>query len=84
MKYNFWGWEQADIPAITEQYKGIHTPRDLYDALSKIWCAYTCAPRMRQNWTPENKTLGQCSITAFLAQVIFGGQVYGVLRPGGN
>ena len=84
MKYNFWGWEQADIPAITEQYKGIHTPRDLYDALSKIWCADTCAPRMRQNWTPENKTLGQCSITAFLAQDIFGGQVYGVLRPGGN
>ena len=84
MKYNFWGWEQADIPAITEQYKGIHTPRDLYDALSKIWCADTCAPRMRQNWTPENKTLGQCSITAFLAQDIFGGKVYGVPRPGGN
>ena len=58
MKYNFWGWEQADIPAIMEQYKGIQTPRDLYDALSKIWCADTCAPRMRQYWTPENKTLG--------------------------
>ena len=33
---------------------------------------------------PENKTLGQCSITAFLAQDIFGGKVYGVPRPGGN
>lgn len=31
-----------------------------------------------------NPTLGQCSITAFLAQDIFGGKVYGVLRPGGN
>ena len=30
------------------------------------------------------RTLGQCSITAFLAQDIFGGQVYGILRPGGN
>lgn len=29
-------------------------------------------------------TLGQCSITAFLAQDIFGGEVYGILRPGGN
>ena len=29
-------------------------------------------------------TLGQCSITAFLAQDIFGGDVYGILRPGGN
>ncbi len=32
----------------------------------------------------QNKTLGQCSITAFLAQDIFGGEVYGILRPGGN
>ena len=29
-------------------------------------------------------TLGQCSITAFLVQDFFGGEVYGVLRPGGN
>ena len=39
---------------------------------------------MRQNWTRENRTLGQCSITAFLAQDIFGGKVYGVPRPDGN
>ena len=84
MDYKFWGWEQANVTAVTGQYEGIVTPRDLYDALSEIWCAYTCAPRMRQNWTPENKTLGQCSITAFLAQDIFGGVVYGILRPGGN
>lgn len=84
MKYKFWGWEQANVPAMTDQYQGIHTPIDLYEILSEIWCADTCAPRMRQNWTPENKTLGQCSITAFLAQDIFGGKVYGVLRPGGN
>lgn len=84
MEYKFWGWEQADVVAVTDQYKGIRTPADLYDALSEIWCAKTCAPRMRQKWTPENKTLGQCSITAFLAQDIFGGKVYGVLRPGGN
>ncbi|MFR1311061.1 MAG: hypothetical protein ACLSCO_20670 [Gallintestinimicrobium sp.] len=37
-----------------------------------------------KDWTRENPTLGQCSITAFLAQDIFGGKVYGVLRPGGN
>ena len=84
MEYKFWGWEQADIPPATDHYKGIRTPRDLYDALSDIWCADTCAPRMRQDWTPENKTLGQCSITAFLAQDIFGGKVYGIPRPGGT
>ncbi len=84
MDYKFYGWEHVDAPAVTNQYKNIKTPRDLYDALSAIWCADTCAPRMRGDWTPENKTLGQCSITAFLAQDIFGGRVYGILRPGGN
>lgn len=84
MDYQFYGWEHADAPAVTNQYENINTPRDLYDALSAIWCAGTCAPRMREDWTPENKTLGQCSITAFLAQDIFGGKVYGILRPGGN
>ena len=39
---------------------------------------------MRDRWTNENMTLGQCSITAFLAQDIFGGKVYGIKRPGGN
>ena len=83
-KYNFYGWERADVLAVTDQYAGIQTPADLYDALSEIWCADTCAPRMRGEWTPENKTLGQCSITAFLAQDIFGGRVYGIRRPDGN
>lgn len=83
-KYNFYGWEQADVPALTDTYKGISTPRDLYDTLSDVWCEYTCAPRLRKDWSSDNKTLGQCSITAFLVQDIFGGEVYGVLRPGGN
>ena len=84
MKYQFRGWEQADVPAIQETYPGIHTPRDLYDALSEIWCADTCAPRMRNRWSEENKTLGQCSVTAFLAQDIFRGRVRGILLEDGS
>ena len=74
--YKFNGWKTADIKDSLGR-----TPRDYYDILSDIWCAETCAPRMRENWTRENQTLGQCSITAFLAQDIFGGKVYGILRP---
>ncbi len=77
--YNFYGWKTADIRDTLGR-----TPRDYYDILSDIWCAETCAPRMRKNWSPENKTLGQCSITAFLMQDIYGGKVYGILRPDGN
>ena len=69
MAYKFYGWETADI-----QDKNGLTPRDYYDRLSKIWCAETCAPRMRADWSEENPTLGQCSITAFLLQDIFGGK----------
>lgn len=83
-EYKFFGWEQADAPAVSDEYKQIKNPRHLYDLLSEIWCAGTCAPRLRDSWTKENMTLGQCSVTAFLAQDIFGGDVYGILRPGGN
>ena len=57
--------------------------RELYRDLKHVWCAETCAPRMRAEWTPENPTLGQCSITAFLVQDLFGGVVRGIpLRDG--
>ena len=84
MAYRFYGWQQAVVPAITEEYPGIETPQDLYDALYHIWCEYSCAPRLRSQWSEENRTLGQCSITAFLVQDIFGGEVYGIEREGGN
>ena len=32
--YHFFGWEQADVPAQTNDYPGIRTPLDLYDRLS--------------------------------------------------
>lgn len=83
-EYKFYGWEQADVPAVSDEYKQIKNPKYLYDLLSEIWCAGTCAPRLRDGWTRENMTLGQCAVTAFLAQDIFGGDVYGILRPGGN
>ncbi|MCM1530487.1 MAG: hypothetical protein NC093_10900 [Alistipes sp.] len=84
MEYNFYGWETEAVPPIINTYPSVNSPRDLYDALSEIWCAETCAPRMRGKWNSDNKTLGQCSVTAFLAQDIFGGKVYGILRDGGN
>ena len=72
------------MPPANPRYARVKTPRDLYDLLSGLWCAKTCAPRLRAQWSPEDRTLGQCSITAFLAQDIFGGRVFGILRPGGN
>lgn len=71
--YRFYGWQTADV----RDRRGM-TPRDYYDLLSGLWAADTCAPRMRRSWSPQNPTLGQCSITAFLVQDIYGGEVLGV------
>ncbi len=84
MAYKFYGWKNANCSPINNKYEGINNPKDLYDALSNIWSKYSCAPRLRKDWSENNKTLGQCSITAFLAQDIFGGKVYGILLPDGS
>ena len=85
MKYNFYGWEDSlNVHAIDNTYSKINTPCDLYDLLLKIWCEYSCTSRLRYKWNEHNITLGQCSITSFLAQDIFGGRVFGILRPEGG
>lgn len=86
-KYQFYGSDREQLRKMipqTDDYKGIENPCDLYDALLSCWCKETCAPRLRDKWSEMNPTFGQCSVTAFLAQDIFGGQVRGILRPGGN
>ncbi len=81
----YYGHENSNqIHALNQMYKGIDTPDDLYNALMNVWCEYSCTPRLRSQWTSKNITLGQCSITAFLAQDIFGGKVFGILMQEGN
>lgn len=85
MKYGFYGWEGANVPPLHgEDFPGIANPRDLYARLMAVWSADTCAPRMRDAWAGEHPSFGQCSVTAFLAQDIFGGEVLGVPLPDGN
>lgn len=84
MSYPFYGSENADVTAVSTEYPGIRTPMDLYDVLSGVWCEYTCAPRLRDEYSKRHMTWGQCSITSFLVQDIFGGRVLGVPRKGGT
>ena len=82
--YGFAGWEGADVSPRISDYPGIRTPKDLYSTLWYLWSTETCAPRMRQDWSEDNRTLGQCSVTAFLAQDLFGGKIYGIPLPEGG
>lgn len=79
--YSFYGWRGESVKANDENIKN---QRHLYDLLTKCWSKETCAPRMRDDWSVDNPTLGQCSITAFLAQDIFGGEVYGIVLKDGS
>ena len=82
--YRFYGWQSADVPPCRPDLAEVSSPRELYDLLFGLWCRETCAPRMRAEWSPQNPTRGQCSITAFLVQDIFGGVVRGIPLPDGN
>ena len=84
MAYKFYGSDTPAIKPINPDFKNIKDQRHLYDLMSNIWCEYSCAPRYRKEWSKDNMTVGQCSITSFLIQDIFGGKVYGVpLDEGG-
>ena len=80
---SFYGSETTFPPAETG-LPGIATPQDLYRVLLGCWCAESCAPRMRARWSAADPTLGQCSVTAFLAQDLFGGAVLGIPLPEGG
>ena len=84
MKYRFFGADTPAVNPINSAFAIVGDQRRLYDLLSDIWCEYTCAPRLRPEWSPANRTLGQCSITAFLVQDIYGGEVYGIPLPNGG
>lgn len=83
MMYAFYGADNCDCKPIVDNIT-IKNPKELYDVLQGAWKKETCAPRMQDRWSIDNKTLGQCSITAFLVQDLFGGNVYGVKLPDGN
>ena len=84
MEHSFYGQYDAAAVPVSEEFGMISSPQMLFDILLDIWCEYTCAPRLREKWSRDDITLGQCSVTAFLAQDVFGGKVLGILRPGGN
>ncbi len=84
-KLKFYNAENATMAPKFRLYPNIDNPRELYWALCHCWSRETCAPRLRDQWSEEeNITIGQCSITAFLVQDIFGGEVYGIPMDDGG
>ena len=80
----FYGCEHSDLKPTNGEFAFVGSLGGLYRLLLGCWRRETCAPRLQDKWSESNPTCGQCSITSFLAQDIFGGKVYGILRDGGN
>ena len=64
--------------------KNIKDLAGLFEFLLGIWTKETCAPRLQNSWSKDEPTVGQCSVTAFVIQDIFGGDVYAVKLDNGD
>ena len=84
MKYNFYAKITTKVHPIDSKYSKIKDQYHLYKLLLNCWNIETCTPRCRNEFSNTNKTAGQCSITSFLVQDIFGGEVYGITTPSGG
>ena len=44
-------------------------------ALRKSWSRQTCFRRLKEDWSPDNPAVGQCTVTALVVQDCFGGKI---------
>ena len=80
----FYGCEHSDLKPTNGEFAFVGSLGGLYRLLLRCWRRETCAPRLQEKWSASNPTCGQCSITSFLVQDIFGGEVYGVPNGDGS
>ena len=81
--YRFYGWESADgVTPIREG--GFASLGEFYMGCLASWSAETCSVRFRGNWSEENPSVGQCTITAALVREHFGGEIFGLPLKGGG
>lgn len=59
--------------------KASREARVFYDRLVSAWSAETSS-----NWSIANPAKGQCSVTALIAQDVFGGEILKTHTPGGT
>lgn len=48
----------------------------LIKQLNKVYSKETCYPKCRKDWTPQNNTLGHCSIASLIVMDYFKGKIY--------
>lgn len=52
--------------------------------LSECWNKDTCSPGLKDNWSEDNPSLGQCAITALIVNDYFGGKIMRCMSSSGS
>ena len=56
----------------------------LKQLLIQSWNLETCSPGLRDKWSEENPSLGQCAITALIVNDFFGGKIMRCMASSGS
>ena len=52
--------------------------------IRKSWSYETCSPGLKEQWSEDNPSLGQCAVTALLVNDIYGGKIMRCMASTGS
>ena len=62
----------------------INNIEELKGLLLKSWSKETCSPGLRDGWSEDNPSLGQCAITSLVVNDLFGGKIMRCMASSGS
>lgn len=57
---------------------------EVKNILLKSWSNETCSPGLRDSWSEDNPSLGQCAITAMIVNDLLGGKIMRCMASTGS
>ena len=57
---------------------------ELKELLSECWNIETCSPGLKDKWSEDNPSIGQCAITALIVNDYFGGKIMRCMSSSGS
>ena len=64
--------------------RSFSSTEELKESLKKAWTQETCSPGLKDVWSVDNPSLGQCAITALIVNEEFGGDIMRCMSPTGS
>ena len=58
--------------------------KDLKKELLNVWSVETCSPGLKNNWSKDNPSQGQCAITSLIVNDLYGGKIMRCMTSSGS